>query len=413
MSKIRIKNFGPIKEGFKETLPDGAINNWLDIKKVTVFIGNQGSGKSTVAKLISTLSWLEKDMSRGISTLENINTYKRFQRLLRYQRIDHYLKDQSEIEYEGKFLRIVFQNRRVSIQWLLQPDYLLPKIMYVPAERNFLAVVDKPEKLKSLPLPLYTFLVEYDSSRNRFSSGIEMPFGNIQFRYDKQNKLAHIFNKKEEYELRLSEAASGFQSTIPLFLVTKYLAESLGKEKDASIKELSLEEQRKQDKIRTRIKNDRKLSASQREIRYKLLEESPSVLINIVEEPEQNLFPSTQKKILESLLEYNNINTGNTLIMTTHSPYLINYLTLSVEADKLKLKVKTEELKRRLNKIVPLNSTLNADDLIVYQLNESNGIIEKLKTYKGLPSDENYLNKGLEESNDLYSELLDIEDLCQ
>ncbi len=56
MSKIRIKNFGPIKEGFKEA--DG--NEWMDVKKVTVFIGNQGSGKSTVAKVISTLTWMEK-----------------------------------------------------------------------------------------------------------------------------------------------------------------------------------------------------------------------------------------------------------------------------------------------------------------------------------------------------------------
>ena len=64
MSKIRIKNFGPIKVGFTETLPNGTVNEWLDVKKVTVFIGNQGSGKSTVAKLISTLAWIEKEIER-------------------------------------------------------------------------------------------------------------------------------------------------------------------------------------------------------------------------------------------------------------------------------------------------------------------------------------------------------------
>ena len=36
MSKIRIKNFGPIKEGSLEN------EGWLEIKKVTLFIGNQG-----------------------------------------------------------------------------------------------------------------------------------------------------------------------------------------------------------------------------------------------------------------------------------------------------------------------------------------------------------------------------------
>ena len=54
MSKIKIKNFGPIKEGYQED--DG----WFDIKKVTVFIGNQGSGKSTIAKLISTFNQTEQ-----------------------------------------------------------------------------------------------------------------------------------------------------------------------------------------------------------------------------------------------------------------------------------------------------------------------------------------------------------------
>jgi hypothetical protein len=99
--------------------------------------------------------------------------------------------------------------------------------------------------------------------------------------------------------------------------------------------------------------------------------------------------------------------------MTTHSPYLINYLTLSVEANKLKPRVNTDELKAKLNAIVPLNSTLDGNDLIVYQLDERTGTIEKLKAYKGLPSDENYLNEGLAESNDEFSKLLDLEDLCQ
>ena len=59
MNKIRIKNFGPIKEGYQEE------GGWMDIKKVTVFIGNQGSGKSTVAKVVSTLIWMEKALNRG------------------------------------------------------------------------------------------------------------------------------------------------------------------------------------------------------------------------------------------------------------------------------------------------------------------------------------------------------------
>ena len=59
MSRIRIKKFGPVQNGVHDN--DG----WLDIKKVTIFIGNQGSGKSTIAKLISTFTWIEKALMIG------------------------------------------------------------------------------------------------------------------------------------------------------------------------------------------------------------------------------------------------------------------------------------------------------------------------------------------------------------
>ena len=57
MSKIKIKNFGPIRDGFVNN------NGWMDIEKVTVFIGDQGSGKSTVAKLISVFFWVSSAIS--------------------------------------------------------------------------------------------------------------------------------------------------------------------------------------------------------------------------------------------------------------------------------------------------------------------------------------------------------------
>ena len=66
MVKLRIKNFGPIKEIYKD--------EYLIINKVSVFIGEQGSGKSTIAKLFSTLSWLEKDFFR---TPQNVSNFGR------------------------------------------------------------------------------------------------------------------------------------------------------------------------------------------------------------------------------------------------------------------------------------------------------------------------------------------------
>ena len=64
--------------------------------------------------------------------------------------------------------------------------------------------------------------------------------------------------------------------------------------------------------------------------------------------------------------------------MTTHSPYLINYLTHAVKAynvlekKKLMLWNNASELETRLNQIVPLNAVLNPNDWVIYELDGIN-----------------------------------------
>ena len=48
MARICIKNVGPIKQVD------------INLKRINVFIGMQSSGKSTIAKIISFCSWLDK-----------------------------------------------------------------------------------------------------------------------------------------------------------------------------------------------------------------------------------------------------------------------------------------------------------------------------------------------------------------
>ena len=98
MSRIKIKNFGPIQDGCRES--DG----WIEISKTTIFIGNQGSGKSTVAKLISTFTWIEKALVRGDydkKWFERKNRLKN--QFLNYHRLENYQINnrKTEIDYEG------------------------------------------------------------------------------------------------------------------------------------------------------------------------------------------------------------------------------------------------------------------------------------------------------------------------
>ncbi len=416
MRKIKIKNFGPIKEGYQ----DG--DGFMEVKKATVFIGNQGSGKSCVAKLISTLSWMEKAMVRGDFKTQDLTVYNRFRKHCSYQNIGNYFIDSTSpihgtvIEYQGKAYNISYKNGETLVEKNAENGYSFPKIMYVPAERNFVSAVKNVIKLKGLPNTLYTFTEEDNKAKEDLNSPLELPINKAKFEYRKPSGVSWIVG--DGYEVRLSEASSGFQSSVPLFLVTRYLALSINKEKDGSVKEISIEEERRIRKEIEKILSNPNLTEDVKKASLEFLSAKfkYSCFINIVEEPEQNLFPTSQQNLLNSLLSFNNMNEGNMLVITTHSPYIINYLTLAIKAFFLLGLIKTtdkiDELNTKLKEIVPLESTVNPEELAIYELDDKGNII-KLGNYKGLPSDENYLNDRLSETNDLFSQLLDIEDLCQ
>ncbi|KUJ59489.1 hypothetical protein AR687_22735 [Flavobacteriaceae bacterium CRH] len=409
MIKLKIKSFGPIKDGYQDN--DG----WFEVNKVTVFIGNQGSGKSTLAKLISSFIWLEKALVRGDVKASNIS-FDYFIELIEFHRIENYLFADTKIEYKGVSYHIVFAENSVTAIKLNNKSVKQPKIMYVPAERNFLSSITNINKVSDLIVgSLKNYSVEFRNAQlSHKGKPIELPINDTKVVYDPkedENYLEFDGGKR----LKLSDASSGFHSIVPLYWVTKYLIEFVKQGEKKLLELLSTDQTIRRN---NELKELNKLGLDEKTIRTKekrINEKYVSrYFVNIVEEPEQNLFPSSQRLLLNSLLAYN--NGSNMLIMTTHSPYLINYLTLAVEADKLKDKAKksSAELKNRLNEIVPLNSTINGNNLVVYQLEETNGIITKLETYKGLPSDKNYLNDVLAESNELFSNLLDIEDeLCQ
>ncbi len=410
MSKIKIKNFGPIKEGYLEN--DG----WMDVKKVTVFIGNQGSGKSTVAKLISTFTWIEKALVRGDYnakwfSAKNIlkNQYLTYHRLENYVSNYATLFDSTEIEYQGDAYHIKYEKGILIINEVKNNNYSLPQIMYVPAERNFIANVKSPKELRLTSNSLKEFLAEFDKAKNELKSLIRLPINDVDVEYDKLNDVVNI--KGSDYKLRLTESSSGFQSLVPLFLVSWFHSNSVKKQSEITKEPMSGEELERFKKGVADIWSNNNLSEEQRRIALSVLSSkfNKSAFINIVEEPEQNLFPTSQWEILKSLLEFNNLTSGNKLIMTTHSPYIINYLTLTIKASILYDIVKTEDDRNKLQEIVPFDSAVKPNEIIIYELDENNGVVKKLITYDDLPSDENKLNFELGESNELFAQLIEIQ----
>ena len=396
MSSIIIKNFGAIKMH----------NAPIEIKKVTFFIGNQGSGKSSVAKLIATFMWIEKALVRGDYDKKWFKRKNRFKNtFLPYHRIENYLKENTFIQYKGEAYIITYENKFLKFEEKKNNNYSLPQIMYVPSERNFIAYVKSPKELKLSSEALKEFLTEFDNSKE-IVKNLSLPINKAMLDYDKLNNTLNL--KGEDYKIKLTEASSGFQSFAPIYMVSNYLVNTI--KKDSGIKvSMSGDEISRFRKEIEQLYKDKYLNDELKRIAISVLSKkfNKTSFVNIVEEPEQNLFPTSQRDMLYSLLKINNEIADNKLIITTHSPYLVNYISVAVEAGKLTQGV-TAVKQKQLNKIVPISSVVNSDDLAIYQLNEK-GSVELLESYEGIPSDENFLNDEIGRTNELFADLLDLQ----
>lgn len=372
MSRIKIKNFGPIQDGFLEN------EGWMDVKKVTVLIGDQGTGKSTVAKLISIFSWIEKDLFRSNgSTLRYRKQERNFNSLLEYHRIKDYLKEDTVILYEGDVYKIGYQRgQNLDIQKINSNAYSLPKITYYPAERNFVSSVRQTKnsnkqsfKLWSESLQEFKEIFQESKENFRERETLNLPIGNAVLEYNKLNDILYV--KGVDYKIQLADSASGFQSFVPLFVVANYVSElpEKGKEMDEQQRETFKKES-------VEILNDKTYTEEQKRILLSNLAAQFNVkrTLNIVEEPEQNLFPNSQQKLINSLIEYNNSTDGNRLIISTHSPYILSSLNNSILAEEV-----FEKTGKSIDAYGKENRVAFAD-VSAYQLD--NGRIYDIKDYE-------------------------------
>ena len=362
--QLIVKSFGPVKD--------------LDItfKKVTLFIGDQGTGKSCVAKLFSMFKWLEKVLSQKKYKLNYFEQYNRFlTKLCPYHRIESFIQPNSYLKFESNLYDFVYSDGSFRIydknenaglfRASHQNEAGLSKIMYVPAERSIVSVAENKTKLlKELPDSSETFSDEFVNAKKFFKSGYELPFEGLHFEYDSLNEVGWISG--DDYKVRLINASSGIQSSLPMCMVSEYLSKMIADREEVK---LSKEEKDKLEKRVAEIMQDNAISDSIKDMMIRQLSSANRYdrFINIVEEPELNLFPQSQMEVLRSLVAINASSKQNMLVFTTHSPYSLAILNMLVMGAKVYQKA-NEDDKAVIENILPHRYHLDEHDVAAYRL---------------------------------------------
>lgn len=359
--RLIVKSFGPVKE--------------LDIafKAITILIGDQGTGKSCIAKLFSMFKWLEKELVMQRQKSSYYELYNRFSTMLcKYHRIESFIKEETYIRYEGEKYSFEYDNSKFHVFDNGGDIQLLPKIIYIPAERTILSVAEnKSRLLKELPDSCDTFHDAFSDAKKNFKSGYDLPFGELHYEYDSLNDISRISGKGyENNPIKLTHASSGIQSALPLCLVSEYLS---GKILEKEETKLSKEEKSKMEKQISEIMNNDAYTESVKEIMLKRISSLNryGCFVNITEEPELNLFPKSQLGVIQSLIKNNNSSQGNQLVITTHSPYTLAILNLLIMAAKIYDKG-DGETKAEVESILPAQYHIDENHLAAYSLNEGN-----------------------------------------
>jgi predicted ATPase len=398
MDRLIVKNFGPLKDVD------------IELNKINLFIGENGSGKSVLAKIVTIIldifynnldekNMRMKFMNFNIAFIEsdteieflsgNIRYFyltnneffldKPFEVKETYSKIQTFsknLEDGKELENKNfqaieelkkKHLSEEKKNEIKKIELNVKKSLMSIKneqkkakfhkenisklsSQYIPAERNLISLFNKyVTTFITADIPLPKFLLNFSSQYVRAREEIqELKFLNVKYKFESDQE--RIYYSDKDY-LLLERSSSGIQSALPLYLTVKYFAN-----KHQSI---------------------------------------------IIEEPEQNLFPKAQSEIIQYIIEQ--VSDDNNLFLMTHSPYVLttlNTLMMAYKAGNL-----GEEAKREVNKLFKEEQWINPKDFSAYYL--KNGMARDIKGRTGLIS-ENEIDDISDDMACDFEELLSI-----
>lgn len=426
MTRLIIKNIGPISE----------ID--IELTRLNIFIGPQSSGKSTIAKIISFCQWLEKDCVRH-QKISHIDKNFTDQAFVDYHNIRGYLNESSYFHYKSDILSIEYADSSLAVKREKEfRSARVSKNAYIPAERNLISVPG----IFQTKMPdnyILSFLTDWKQVRKEYSSSNDstaiVPTGDSYYYNEKKDE--DMLTLKDGKQLPLSQSSSGLQSVTPLVVYVNYVTEwiyshpemaSADKKEDvweaalANVIDTTAETNtlekgvldmlndpetpqniaesfnrllaaiRNSNSHNSLLGNDDEPDETTREVvKVKERLSRPSFSNLVIEEPEQNLFPQTQRLLIEFLLGKHNSD-RDTMVITTHSPFVL----YSINNCMMAYIAAQNETNDMINDIsnIPGQSFTNPEKVHVWELRD--GRIENMEGKMDVTIQD---NKGLIRDN--------------
>jgi ABC-type cobalamin/Fe3+-siderophores transport system ATPase subunit len=391
MRKLTIKKVGPITNTAE-----------IEFNRFCILIGPQSNGKSTIAKVMSTCMWIEKEACTSLST-DIIDSGASFRKLIEdFHRIHGYIHpENSYISYQSDYVSIIYDKDDFFLSFKDIKAYHRLKISYMPSDRNVVTMKDL-EKREMESTNFRSFLFDWLDANKRFGKEKKVSILNLDIKYyfDDSSKTSRdrvVHENGVSYDISLNDSSSGMQSVVPLTVLMRYLLTDYFENYD---KEISFEQREKnielswkivkdillryypgavtEENYRTYFNENVKKKYDQEDVEAKKIMDEmrsfykqltkPNSISFILEEPEQNLYPSTQVELLKEIVKACNGVHPSTALITTHSPYILTIINNLIYASKVG-KVNPETV----SSIIPRDMWMSPEEVSAYYV--ANGTV--------------------------------------
>ncbi|GHT22784.1 hypothetical protein AGMMS4957_13430 [Bacteroidia bacterium] len=296
--------------------------------------------------------------------------------------LEGYLKADTDIVYKRGNNEISYRNNLLNASILIsKEDLSLEKMSFIGDKRNIIPdIFAKKADIKSFlsKETVNDFTITLDSIRELDIDYLGVKYFAINTSAGIELRIKNI-GESEEYSIKLENASSGMQTVTPLSVIVEYFSKYYDFIK--RFNEIILSYLSQSDNLK-----DFRAGLNIGEIKHK------NIHLHI-EEPELSLYPESQRSLINFIVNRCFIQEHNdykmTVMMATHSPYIINHLNLLIKAYDKKTLVE--------------GASLNYDDIAVYQIDE--GKIYDLKAQNVKLINTNPLSDTIDDIYDQYDKL--------